>query len=371
MRTVSGTFYKSFDVERNRRYWTFLPTELNLLNIRINQDITDLLIQAHRTIGILEGIIRYIPNVEHFLELMICGDAYYSCRIDNIAVHYRDILIGNNNLAEAKSAINCCKAFHSLPERVFTKNNLCNLQNSVMEGIWADGVGMIRDKGFLMRPNVIVNMQEYNPPSPENIDELLLDLIKYIAVDQSVDILIKTALMYYQFETIHPFSSGNGRVGRLLPALLLMKKGILSKGCLFISEYLYKHNDVCLDLFFGVQHFGNYMEWIKFFLQCIIDSSNQAIKRIKEAVDERSKIGKNLQRSAKFSGELSRICDFIETKPVFMINDLVDAFQISYNTASSRVDMLVEMNIVKKDNEQHRNRIFAAQKYIDIFMDSR
>ena len=64
------------------------------------------------------------------------------------------------------------------------------------------------------------------------------------------------------------------------------------------------------------------MEWIKFFLQCIIDSSNQAIKRIQEAVDERSKIGKNLQRSAKFSGELSRICDFIETKPVFMINDL-------------------------------------------------
>ena len=343
MHTVSGTFYKSFDVERNRRYWTFLPTELNLLNIRIDQDITDLLIQAHRTIGILEGMIRYIPNVEHFLEMMICGDAYYSCRIDNIAVHYRDILIGNNNLAETKSAINCCKAFHSLPERVLTKiiYAICKIL------LWMEfgqiGVGMIRNKGFLMRPNVIVNMQEYNPPSPENIDELLLDLIKYIAVDQSVDILIKTALMYYQFETIHPFSSGNGRVGRLLPALLLMKKGILSKGCLFISEYLYKHNDICLDLFFGVQHFGNYMEWIKFFLQCIIDSSNQAIKRIKEAVDERSKIGKNLQRSAKFSGELSRICDFIETKPVFMINDLVDAFQISYNTASSRVDMLVEM----------------------------
>ena len=121
-------------------------------------------------------------------------------------------------------------------------------------------------------------------------------------------------------------------------------------------------------MFFGVQHFGNYMEWIKFFLQCIIDSSNQAIKRIKEAVDERSRIGKNLQRSVKFSWELSRICVFIETTPVFMINDLVDAFQISYNTASSRV---VEMNIVKRDNEQHRNRIFAAQKYIDIFMDSR
>lgn len=258
MRTVSGTFYRSFDEERNRGYWTFLPMELNLLDIRIDQDITDLLVQAHRALGILEGMTKYIPNVEHFLEMMICSDAYYSCRIDNIAVHYRDILMGNNNLTEAKSAINCQKAFHSLPSRFFTPNCICDLQNTVMEGILADGAGIIRKNAFLMRPNVIVNMQEYNPPAPEKIDELLQDLTKYIAVDQSVDILIKSALVYYQFETIHPFNSGNGRVGRLLPALLLMKQGILSKGCLFISEYLYKYNDVCLDLYFGVQRFGNY-----------------------------------------------------------------------------------------------------------------
>lgn len=371
MRTVSGTFYRSFDVERNRGYWTFLPTELNLLNIRIDQDITDLLTQAHRALGILEGMTRYISNVEHFLKMMTYSDAYYSCRIDNIAVRYTDIIMGNNNLTEAKSAVNCCEAFHSLPDRFFTKNNLCDLQNSVMNGIGADGVGIIRNKGFLMRPNIIVNTHEYNPPPPENIDELLQDLIKYIAVDQSVDILVKTALIYYQFETIHPFSSGNGRVGRLLPALLLMKKGILSKGCLFISEYLYKHNDVCSELFFEVQHFGNYTEWIKFFLQCIIDSSNQTIKLLNAAIDERDKMEKKLQYSNKFSGELSGICDFIEKTPIFMINDLVDAFHISYNTASNRVDMLVKMNIIKKEKEQHRNRIFAAQKYIDIFLESK
>lgn len=136
--------------------------------------------------------------------------------------------------------------------------------------------------------------------------------------------------MYYQFETIHPFNSGNGRVGRLLPALLLMKQGILSKGFLFISEYLHKYNDVCLDLYFGVQHFGNYTEWIKFFLQCIIDSANQTIKRLNVAVDERAKIEVKLQYNGKFSGELTAICDFLEKKPIFMINELVDAFHVSY-----------------------------------------
>lgn len=370
MRTVSGAFYRSFDEDQNRGYWTFLPTELNLLDIRINQDITDLLVQAHRALGILEGMTKYIPKVEHFLEMMICGDAFHSCRIDNIAVHYRDILIGKNNLTEAKSAINCRKAFHSLPNRFFTTNSLCDLQNSVMEGILVDGAGMTRKNAFLMHPNIIVNRQEYNPPAPEKIDELLQDLTKYIAIDQSVDTLIKAALVYYQFETIHPFNNGNGRVGRLLPALLLMKQGILSNGCLFISEYLYKYNDVCLDLYFEVQHFGNYTEWIKFFLQCIIDSSNQTIKRLNMAVVERAKMEKKLQHSGKFSGELSAICDFIEKKPVFMINDLVDAFHVSYNTASNRIDMLVKMNIIKKEKEQQRNRIFTAQNYIDIFMES-
>ena len=240
-----------------------------------------------------------------------------------------------------------------------------------MEGILADGAGVIRKNPFLMRPNVIVNRQEYNPPAPEKIDELLQDLTKYIAIDQSVDILIKAALVYYQFETIHPFNSGNGRVGRLLPALLLMKQGILSKGFLFISEYLHKYNNVCLDLYFGVQHFGNYTEWIKFFLQCIIDSANQTIKRLNVAVDERVNMKVKLQYNGKFSGELTAICDFLEKKPIFMINELVDAFHVSYNTASNRVDMLVKMNIIKKEKEQHRNRIFVAQKYIDIFMESK
>lgn len=92
---------------------------------------------------------------------------------------------------------------------------------------------------------------------------------------------------------------------------------------MYISEYLYKYNDVCLDLYFGVQHFGNYIEWIKFFLQCTINSSNRTIKRLNAAVDERVKMEKKLQHSGKISGKLTAICDFLEKMPISMINDLV------------------------------------------------
>ena len=106
-------------------------------------------------------------------------------------------------------------------------------------------------------------------------------------------------------------------------------------------------------------------------MQCIIDSANQTIKRLNVAVDERVNMKVKLQYNGKFSGELTAICDFLEKKPIFMINELVDEFHVSYNTASNRVDMLVKMNIIKKEKEQHRNRIFVAQKYIDIFMESK
>ena len=107
----------------------------------------------------------------------------------------------------------------------------------------------------------MVPEQEYNPSPPEDVDRLLQDLIKYVAADYSADILVKAALLYCQFGTIHPFNSGNGRSGRLLPVALLMKKKILSKGCLFISEYFYKYNDVCLDLYTdSVTLLGEFLE---------------------------------------------------------------------------------------------------------------
>ena len=127
---------------------------------------------------------------------------------------------------------------------------------------------------------------------------------------------------------------------------------------------------MCLELYRSVQNFGNYIDWIKFFLQCIIDSSNHAIKQLNAVVKERKEVQKKLEHNIKFLRELSEIYDFLEKKPIFMIKDLVDAFHISYNTASSRVEMLVKMRIVKQEKEQNRNRIFMLQRYLDVFIDN-
>lgn len=111
------------------------------------------------------------------------------------------------------------------------------------------------------------------------------------------------------------------------------------------------------------------MEWIKFFLRCIISSSDRTVKQLDAAVKERSRTEEKLRQCPKFYAELAEIYDFIEASPVFLIKDIAHKFDISYNTAASRVTKLTEMKIVKLEKEQSRNRIFKAQRYIEVFAD--
>lgn len=369
MRTDSGSFYQYIDKSSKRKHWTFTPSEISRFNIKIDQEITELLIKAHHFLGIVEGMVECIPYVERFLRMMACHDACKSCQIDRIAVSYDAVLTGMGNSMEVQSAQNCYASFLSLPGEFFSIDWLCDLHYSVMYGILSDGAGKIRDKVFLMHPQYTSNMEEYNPPIPELVLGLLQDLQCFVLNNKNVDVFIKAALLYYQFETIHPFYSGNGRTGRLLPIAMLMKQGGLSKGCLFISEYLFQNDDECMNLFRNVQYFGDYMEWIKFFLRCIISSSDRTVKQLDAAVKERSRTEEKLRQCPKFYAELAEIYDFIEASPVFLIKDIAHKFDISYNTAASRVAKLTEMKIVKLEKEQSRNRIFKAQRYIEVFAD--
>ena len=235
MRTDSGSFYQCVDESSKKKHWTFIPSEISGFNIQMDREATELLVRAHRSLGILEGMVECIPHVERFLEMMACHDACRSCQIDRIAVSYDAVLMGIGNSTEAQSAQNCLISFLGLPGDFFSIDWLCGLHHSVMDGLVSDGAGKIRDKVFLMHPQYTSNMEGYNPPIPELLPGLLQDLQGFVLNNKKVDVFIKTALLYYQFETIHPFHSGNGRTGRLLPVAMLMKQDVLSKGCLFIS----------------------------------------------------------------------------------------------------------------------------------------
>lgn len=213
MNQSSGEFYHGFDSEKKIKYYFYIPNDLGLIvdELEIDVQLSALLVQAHRELGILEGMTKYMQSIASYENMLICHESQYSCAVDGIVSSCWDDRHDNN------AAHKCYRAINSIYKSTISSKQICELQAIITSGQQSESDGKIRDKQFFMNPNYTINMQEYNPPPPQVVGELLDDLIVFIKEDDTVDVLIKTALAFYQFETIHPFAGGNGRVGRILP----------------------------------------------------------------------------------------------------------------------------------------------------------
>ena len=205
----------------------------------------------------------------------------------------------------------------------------------------------------------------YLPPSPDDMQNAMSDLEKYINTDD-LDALIQAALIHYQFETIHPFLDGNGRVGRLLITLFLMDKGILTTPALYISYFLKKNRVEYYDRMTEVRTKGNYEQWIIFFLQAIMESAGDATSTIDELItlhDTNTSVISKLGRASK---NTMLVFDYLESNPIIDIGKTAEALSITFNTASSAVRRLVDAGILVQTGGGGRNRTFAYEAYLDI-----
>ncbi len=192
------------------------------------------------------------------------------------------------------------------------------------------------------------------------------DLEKYINSDDSMDILIKAALIHYQFETIHPFLDGNGRMGRLLVILFLMEKKVLKSPVLYISYFLKKNRIEYYDRMTEVREKGNYGQWIVFFLNAIRDSATDAVIAIDELTalhDRNTAVINSMGRSRE---NIRSVFDYIEANPIIDIGKTAAALGLSFNTVSSAVKSLCAAGILVQTENAERNRTFAYREYLDI-----
>lgn len=206
----------------------------------------------------------------------------------------------------------------------------------------------------------------YIPPSPEDMKEAMSDLEKYMNADDNLDTLVKAALIHYQFETIHPFLDGNGRVGRLLITLFLMEKKILTTPALYIFYFLKKNRIEYYDRMSEVRAKGNYEQWVKFFLQAIIESAEDAEETIDELValhDESINKISNLGRTSK---NTMLVFNYLEANPIIEIRKTAEALNVSYNTVSKVVKRFIDIGILVQMSEHNRNRTFSYEAYLKI-----
>lgn len=358
-------------------YKSFVPTPLPPKpSIELTEDMINLLIKANSQLAVLESIATRIPNVELFISMYVRKEALMSSQIEGTQATLEDVLDPmieantNRNVADVVNYIKATefavKRLHELP--------LCNRLIKETHAVLMEDVrGQEKSPGeFRCSQNWIggqgstLKNARYIPPSPDDMIEAMSDLEKYINADDELDALIRAALIHYQFETIHPFLDGNGRVGRLLITLFLMEKKVLSTPALYISYFLKKNRVEYYDRMTEVRAKGNYEQWVTFFLRALLESAEDATATIDELIalhDKNAAVISGMGRAAK---NAMLVFEYLEANPIIEIRKTAEALSITFNTASSAIQRLVDAGILVQTTNASRNRTFAYEDYLSI-----
>ena len=369
-------YYKQ-NLSGEMAYKSFVPNPLPPVPpIELSEDIVGLLVKANSQLAVLESIAARIPNVELFISMYVRKEALMSSQIEGTQATLEDILdpmLDTNTNRNIADVVNYIKATEFAITRLQTLP-LCNRLIKETHAVLMKGVrGQEKNPGeFRYSQNWIggqgstLKNARYIPPSPDDMQNAMSDLEKYINTDDDLDALIQAALIHYQFETIHPFLDGNGRVGRLLITLFLMDKGILTTPALYIAYVLKKNRVEYYDRMTEVRTKGNYEQWIIFFLQAIMESAGDATSTIDELItlhDTNTSVISKLGRASK---NTMLVFDYLESNPIIDIGKTAEALSITFNTASSAVRRLVDAGILVQTGGGGRNRTFAYEAYLDI-----
>ena len=206
----------------------------------------------------------------------------------------------------------------------------------------------------------------YIPPNVEDMQQAMSDLEKYINAEDANAPLIRAALIHYQFETIHPFLDGNGRIGRLLILLCLMEWGLLHSPILYVSYFLKKNQWEYYGKLGNVRTSGNYEQWVLFFLEAVHHSAADAVENILLLRDLQQKNLALIQSQIKNCDNALKLFQHITAHPIISIKSAVEALEVSRGTAQKCVNDLVELGILRETTKQARNRIFAYEDYLAI-----
>lgn len=371
--SIAGTYITNLSGDAT--YQSFrpspLPPELN-----IDDDMLSLLTGATKAIASLDTLATYIPNINLFVSMYVRKEALLSSQIEGTQATLEDVLdplIEENTNRNVADVVNYIKATEFALDRLNTLP-LCNKLLKETHAVLMQGVrGQEKNPGeFRISQNWIgsqgssIKNARYIPPNPQDMAEAMSDLEKYMNGDDSLDVLIRAALIHYQFETIHPFLDGNGRIGRLLITLFLMEKKVLHSPALYISYYLKLNRVEYYDRMSEVRAKNNYEQWVRFFLLAIKESSEEAAETILRLNSLHNKNVSVIDRLGR-QGKTSRlIFDYIEKNPIIDIGKISHELGVSFNTASSHINRLIEHGILVQTNNSERRRVFAYEEYLSI-----
>lgn len=360
----------------------FLPAPLPPNpDLELSGAVLQILEAANLALGRLDGVSTLLPDTDLFLYSYIRKEAIYSSQIEGTQSSLSDLLLFEMDeapgvpISDAQEVSQYVSAMtHGLArmEEGFPLSN--RLLREIHKILLSHGRGSSKEPGnFRRSQNWIGGTRPGNakfvPPPPMEVQRLMSELESFIHEENEFPVLIKAGLAHVQLETIHPFLDGNGRVGRLLITFLLCHAGVLKKPLLYLSLYLKKHREEYYDHLDRVRRTGDWEGWLAFYLEGVQVTADNAASTAQRITELFQLDQERLQPLGRKAGSLLRVHDALTKRPVVSIKEVTEQTGLTFPPASSAMQLLIEMDIVRELTGKGRNRLFVYDKYLELLSD--
>lgn len=368
-------------VKQASNYRAFIPAPLPPNPpIRYDSELSVLLSKADRCLGRLDGVATVLPNPELFVAMYVKHEAVLSSQIEGTQSTLEDVLQfeidahSHDTPKDVEEVVNYVRAMNfgleRLPDLPLCLRLIREIHRELMQGVRGENrsPGEFRqNQNWIGEVNSPLSEAIFVPPPVDDMKKALGELENFLH-DDSHPVLIQCALVHAQFETIHPFNDGNGRVGRLLVTFLLCEREILNRPLLYLSYYLKAHRAEYYDRLMAVRNQGNWEDWIKFFLRGIIEVSQSATDTARKILELREKHRQQIiDEAGGRSSNALRLLDSLYERPVTDVKTVEKSLQTTFQTANKLINQLERLGIIEELTGQKRNRIYRYHPYLRLF----
>ena len=371
--------FQSGQYKKGYEYDYFMPELINHRFYWTDESINELLEKASLKLGELNSFSRFVPDVDMFIKMHIYKEAVVSSKIEGTQTNIKEALADEKNIDPEKrddwqevnnyvnalnTAIDELKTF-PLSNRLIKKTHQILMES--VRGKYKNPGEFRTSQNWIGGASLVDAV--FIPPAEKELDELLSDLELFLHNAKiKIPHLIRIAIAHYQFETIHPFLDGNGRIGRLLITLYLVSSGILDKPLLYLSAFFEKDKTLYYDNLTFVRTRNDLGQWIKYFLVGICETAQNSVTTLKKITDLKAHIeketipgmGKRSQKGQEFFLQLFK-------KPVVSIKDVQAMTSLSPKAANDLVQFFIEKKILIETTGYQRNRVFVFDEYVKMF----
>ena len=370
--------FKSGTLRQEYQFKSFIPEMINHTFTWDEPQINTMLEDATRALGELNAFTMIVPNVDIFIQMHITKEANTSSKIEGTKTEMDEVLISKDQVDPEKrddwqEVRNYIDAMNSAIKELET----LPISNRLIKNIHAILLNSVRGEAkqpgeFRKSQNWIggasLTTAYFIPPHHNEVNELMSDLEKFLHNEEIfVPHLIKIAIAHYQFETIHPFLDGNGRIGRLLIPLYLVSNKLLKKPSLYLSDFIEKNKSAYYEALTRVRTNNDLIHWIKFFLEAVIVTANSGVKTFETILNLKQEMDSIVVSFGKKAHNASKLIEFLYQRPIVNMTDIGRELELAKATVSSLVKDFEKKGILKEITGYERNKFYAFERYLEAY----